>query len=94
MTHPIIARLYMDRQRQQQQLEDARDKLEEAAFAVLCLHPVGREYGSPDDYRAACDQYNDWRARIQQLIYDLSTTAAAISDSLSAPDSHLKGYPR
>jgi hypothetical protein len=95
VTHsPIIARLYIDRQRQQRLIEDARAKLQDAARAVLALHPAHREYGTDADYHAAVDEYNDWLVRIEDLIADLAVTSAAIADSLSGPGSHLIGYPR
>jgi hypothetical protein len=93
-THPIIARLYMDRQRQQRLIEDARVKLQEAGCVALAFHPARREYGTDADYHAALDAYNDWLVQIKDLIGDLAETSAAIADSLSAPDAHLKGYPR
>ncbi len=94
MTHPIIARLYIDRQRQQRLIEDARARLEDAGNAVLALHPAAREYGTDEDYHAAVDQYNDWLVRIEDLIADLAVTSAAIADSLAGPGSHLTGTPR
>jgi hypothetical protein len=94
MTHPIIARLYIDRQRQQRLIEDARAKWEDAARAVLALHPAAREYGTDEDFAAAVDQYNDWLVRIQDLIADLAVTSAAIADSLAGPGSHLTGTTR
>jgi hypothetical protein len=93
-SHPIIARLYMDRQRQQRLIENARVKLQEAGCAALAFHPARREYGTDADYHAAVDEYNDWLVRIKDLIGDLAVTSAAIAESLSGPDAHLKGYPR
>jgi hypothetical protein len=89
MHSPIIARLYIDRQRQQRLIEDARVKWEDAARAVLALHPAAREYGTDEDYHAAVDEYNDWLVRIEDLLADLAVTSAAIADSLSGPGSHL-----
>jgi hypothetical protein len=94
MTNPIIARLYIDRQRQWQHLEDTQAKLEDAARAVLALHPARREYGTDADFVAAVDQYNDWLVRIEDLIADLAVTSAAIAESLSGPGSHLTGTTR
>jgi hypothetical protein len=94
VTNRIIARLYIDRQRQQRLIEDARAKLEDAGRAVLALHPVAREYGTDEDFAAAVDEYNDWLVRIEDLIADLAVTSAAIAESLAGPGSHLTGTPR
>jgi hypothetical protein len=94
VTHPIIARLYMDRQRQQRDLQDLIVKLEDAARAFRPLHPDHREYATSEDHDAAVDQFYDWTVRIEDLLADLAVTSAAIADSLAGPGSHLTGTPR
>jgi hypothetical protein len=94
MTHPIIARLYMDRQRQQTRLQDARDKLSDTVRAIRDLEPQPTHYADHMAYVDALKHHNVWRTQVACVLNDMDAVACTISDSLSAPDSHLKGYPR
>jgi hypothetical protein len=94
MTHPIIARLYMDRQRQQRLIEDAWDKLSDTVRAIRALEPQPQHYADHMAYVDALMQHNVWRTQVASVLNDMDVVASAISDSLSGPDSHLKGYPR
>jgi hypothetical protein len=94
MTQPIIARLYMDRQRQQTRLQDARDKLSDTVRAVRALEPQPEHYADHMSYVDALMQHNVWCTQVAYVLNDMDAVAFAISDSLSAPDAHLKGYPR
>jgi hypothetical protein len=94
MTQPIIARLYMDRQRQQTRLQEARDKLSDTVRAIRDLEPQPTHYADHMAYVAALMHYNVWRTQVACVLNDMDAVACAISDSLSAPDAHLKGYPQ
>jgi hypothetical protein len=94
MTHPIIARLYMDRQTQQTRLHDARDKLSDAVRAIVALEPRPKHYADHMEYVDALMQYNVWRTQVASVLTDMDAVACAITESLSGPDAHLKGYPR
>jgi hypothetical protein len=94
MTHPIIARLYMDRQRQQSRLVNASDALEEAISSLYPLTPSRAHYATEEGYNAALRQVEDWHQRLEAVVKEIDATSIEIHQSLSAPDSHLKGYPR
>jgi hypothetical protein len=95
MTQPIIARLYMDRQRQAERLGPVTREIESARNSLMLeMRPEGKHYASREDYDAAMAQFYDWSDRLWDLICDMTTVHIAINDSLSAPDSHLKGYPQ
>ena len=95
VTHPIIARLYMDRQRQAERLGPVTREIEAARNSLVdAIRPEYKHYATREDYDAALAQFYDWSDRLWDLITDMTTVHVAISDSLSAPDSHLKGYPR
>jgi|LakMenEpi03Aug12_release.lakeMendotaPanAssembly.Ray.scaffolds.fasta_scaffold2900440_1 hypothetical protein len=94
MTHPIIAQLYIDRQRQQTRLQDARKKLLDTVRAIRALEPRPEDYADQMAYVDALMQHNVWRTLVAYALKDMDAVAFAISESLSAPDAHLKGYPR
>jgi hypothetical protein len=93
-THPIIAPLYIDRQKQQTRLQDARDKLLDTVRAIRALEPRPEHYADQMAWIDALLHHNVWRSQVAYVLKDMDAVARAISDSLSAPDAHLKGYPR
>jgi len=92
--HPIIAPLYIDRQKQQARLQEARDKLLDTVRAIRALEPQRDHYADQMAYIDALMQHNVWRTQVAYALKDMDAVAFAISESLSAPDAHLKGYPR
>jgi hypothetical protein len=93
-THPIIAPLYIDRQKQQTRLQEARDKLLDTVRAIHALEPQPDHYADHMAYIDALMQHNVWRTQVAYVLKDMDAVACAISASLSAPNAHLKGYPR
>jgi hypothetical protein len=94
MTHPIIAYSYADRQRQQTRLQDARIKLADAIRSAHDLEPQIQQYADNKTFRGALVQQCILVLKLAEVRNEMDRIAAEISDSLSAPDAHLKGYPQ